>query len=76
MAGTVNITVSVLSRHKEYLDALARTEGQKRSDTIRRALDEYAANHPVRQDGGSTLTRQDAVSTLTRQDGVSTLREE
>lgn len=57
MAGTVNITVSVLSRHKEYLDTLARVEGQKRSDTIRRALDEYAAKYPV-------VKRQDDVSTM------------
>ena len=60
MAGTVQITVSLLSRHKQYLDALAKAEGQKRSDTVRRALDEYAAKYPVvtneskRQDDAST----------------------
>lgn len=47
MAGTITITVSLLGRHKQYLDALAKTEGQKRSDTIRRALDEYAEKYPV-----------------------------
>lgn len=50
MAGTVQITVSLLERHKRFLDALASVEGQKRSDTVRRALDEYAAKHPIDKD--------------------------
>ena len=67
MAGRITITVSLLSRHKQYLDALAKTEGQKRSDTVRRALDEYAAKYPVAIENGQLRIENEK-----RQDDAST----
>ena len=44
-------TFSLHKRHKQYLKAIKRHEGQSSSDTVRRALDEYKLRHPVPEGG-------------------------
>lgn len=40
-------TITLFPHHREYLKKLKQTTRQGASDTIRRALDEYMASHPL-----------------------------
>lgn len=40
-------TITLFPRHREYLKKLKKQTRQGASDTIRRALDDYMASHPL-----------------------------